>query len=330
MILADKIIKLRKQFGWSQEELAEKINVSRQSVSKWEGANSIPDLNKIIKLGEIFGVSTDYLVKDEIETFESISEDVEPGVVKITLEDANSYIDAIIKKSRLISMGVLIVLGSVIPLIFLLALSDGNSATITSNTAAAIGLVSMFVMISLAVSYFIRGSQYDSKLTTIDKKEFELVYGVRSIFKEKLEAYRRIYIIRVSISVMLFMTCVIPLLVVSLMGGSGMMVLMMVPVLFLILGLGLTIIIPVSALFSAYNCLAGEGDYAPENKQATKRMVGIAGIYWPLATAIYIGWSLWTMQWGITWIVWPVAAIAFAAIVGLMTFIDEREKEKRS
>ncbi len=330
MILADKIIKLRKQFGWSQEELAEKINVSRQSVSKWEGANSIPDLNKIIKLGEIFGVSTDYLVKDEIETFESISEDVEPGVVKITLEDANSYIDAIIKKSRLISMGVLIVLGSVIPLIFLLALSDGNSATITSNTAAAIGLVSMFVMISLAVSYFIRGSQYDSKLTTIDKKEFELVYGVRSIFKEKLEAYRRIYIIRVSISVMLFMTCVIPLLVVSLMGGSGMMVLMMVPVLFLILGLGLTIIIPVSALFSAYNCLAGEGDYAPENKQATKRMVGIAGIYWPLATAIYIGWSLWTMQWGITWIVWPVAAIAFAAIVGLLTFIDEREKEKRS
>ncbi len=330
MILADKIIKLRKQFGWSQEELAEKINVSRQSVSKWEGANSIPDLNKIIKLGEIFGVSTDYLVKDEIESFESISEDVEPGVVKITLEEANNYIDAIIKKSRLISMGVLIVLGSVIPLIFLLALSDGNSATITSNTAAAIGLVSMFVMISLAVSYFIRGSQYDSKLTTIDKKEFELVYGVRSIFKEKLEAYRRIYIIRVSISVMLFMTCVIPLLVVSLMGGSGMMVLMMVPVLFLILGLGLTIIIPVSALFSAYNCLAGEGDYAPENKQATKRMVGIAGIYWPLATAIYIGWSLWTMQWGITWIVWPVAAIAFAAIVGLLTFIDEREKEKRS
>ncbi len=330
MILADKIIKLRKQFGWSQEELAEKINVSRQSVSKWEGANSIPDLNKIIKLGEIFGVSTDYLVKDEIESFESISEDVEPGVVKITLEEANNYIDAIIKKSRLISRGVLIVLGSVIPLIFLLALSDGNSATITSNTAAAIGLVSMFVMISLAVSYFIRGSQYDSKLTTIDKKEFELVYGVRSIFKEKLEAYRRIYIIRVSISVMLFMTCVIPLLVVSLMGGSGMMVLMMVPVLFLILGLGLTIIIPVSALFSAYNCLAGEGDYAPENKQATKRMVGIAGIYWPLATAIYIGWSLWTMQWGITWIVWPVAAIAFAAIVGLLTFIDEREKEKRS
>jgi transcriptional regulator with XRE-family HTH domain len=326
MILADKIIKLRKQFGWSQEELAEKINVSRQSVSKWEGANSIPDLNKIIKLGEIFGVSTDYLVKDEIESFESISEDVEPGVLKITLEEANNYIDAIIRKSRLISMGVLIVLCSVIPLIFLLALSDGNITTMTSNTAAAIGLVSLFVIISVGVSYFIRGSQYDSKLTTIDKKEFELVYGVRSIFKEKLEAYRRVYNIRVSISVTMFITCVIPLLVVSLMGGSGMMALMMVAVLLLIVGLGVYNIVPVSALFSAYNCLVGEGEYAPENKQATKRMEEIAVIYWPLVTAIYIGWSLWTMQWGITWIVWPVAAIAFAAVVGLLKFFDEGQK----
>ncbi len=61
MILADKILKLRKQSGWSQEELADKMNVSRQSVSKWESASSIPDLNKVILLTEIFGVTTDYL-----------------------------------------------------------------------------------------------------------------------------------------------------------------------------------------------------------------------------------------------------------------------------
>ena len=50
MILADKIIRLRKKNGWSQEELAERLKVSRQSVSKWEGAQSVPDLDKIIKL----------------------------------------------------------------------------------------------------------------------------------------------------------------------------------------------------------------------------------------------------------------------------------------
>ena len=67
MIFADKLIALRKQHGLSQEQLAEKLNVSRQSVSKWEGAQSIPDINKIIQLSQIFGVSTDYLLKDELE-----------------------------------------------------------------------------------------------------------------------------------------------------------------------------------------------------------------------------------------------------------------------
>ena len=67
MILADKIINERKKNGWSQEELAQMLNVSRQSVSKWESAQAVPDLNRIIQMANIFNVSTDYLLKDEIE-----------------------------------------------------------------------------------------------------------------------------------------------------------------------------------------------------------------------------------------------------------------------
>ena len=50
MIFADKLVDLRKKSGWSQEELAEKLNVSRQAVSKWEGAQSVPDMARIIQL----------------------------------------------------------------------------------------------------------------------------------------------------------------------------------------------------------------------------------------------------------------------------------------
>ena len=67
MILADKVMALRKKNGWSQEELAEKLNISRQSVSKWESGASIPDIDKIIALSGLFGVSTDYLLKDNLE-----------------------------------------------------------------------------------------------------------------------------------------------------------------------------------------------------------------------------------------------------------------------
>ena len=62
MTLAEKITLLRRQRGWSQEDLAERMGVSRQSVSKWESAQSIPDINRILELSRIFEVSTDYLL----------------------------------------------------------------------------------------------------------------------------------------------------------------------------------------------------------------------------------------------------------------------------
>lgn len=64
MSLSEKILKLRAARGMSQGDLAEKLGVSRQSVSKWETGQSVPDLDKIIKLADLFGVTTDYLLRE--------------------------------------------------------------------------------------------------------------------------------------------------------------------------------------------------------------------------------------------------------------------------
>lgn len=73
MNIADRIQYLRKQKGFSQEELADKVGVSRQSVSKWESEQSTPDLEKIIILSDIFDVTTDYILKgiEPVETDKS-------------------------------------------------------------------------------------------------------------------------------------------------------------------------------------------------------------------------------------------------------------------
>lgn len=68
MRLSDKIVKLRKTNGLSQEELAEKLNVSRQAISRWEGATAQPDATNILQLSKLFGVTTDYLLNDEYES----------------------------------------------------------------------------------------------------------------------------------------------------------------------------------------------------------------------------------------------------------------------
>lgn len=92
MILADKIVRLRKKNGWSQEELAQKMNVSRQAVSKWESAQTVPELEKILQLGALFGVTTDYLLKDDMELEEFTSETIDSGVRQISIEEAGTYL----------------------------------------------------------------------------------------------------------------------------------------------------------------------------------------------------------------------------------------------
>lgn len=64
MNLAEKIQQLRKRNNLSQEQLADKLGISRQSISKWESEQSVPEIDKIVHLSEIFGVTTDYLLKD--------------------------------------------------------------------------------------------------------------------------------------------------------------------------------------------------------------------------------------------------------------------------
>ncbi len=67
MTIGEKISILRHDSGWSQDELAEKLDVSRQSVSKWESGKALPDSDKVLALAELFGVTTDFLLKDSEE-----------------------------------------------------------------------------------------------------------------------------------------------------------------------------------------------------------------------------------------------------------------------
>ena len=84
MKLSDKIINLRKQNGWSQEDLAEKLNVSRQAVSRWECESAQPDAYNILQLSKLFGVTADYLLNDEYDSYEDL-----PKVKEIKNDNIN-------------------------------------------------------------------------------------------------------------------------------------------------------------------------------------------------------------------------------------------------
>ena len=67
MKLSDKLIVLRKGKGWSQEDFAEKLDVSRQAISRWENGTALPDAQNILRISKLFNVTSDYLLNDDYE-----------------------------------------------------------------------------------------------------------------------------------------------------------------------------------------------------------------------------------------------------------------------
>jgi len=92
MKLPDKIIKLRKENGWSQEELAEKLFVSRQAISRWENGTALPDAQNVLQISKLFHVTTDYLLNDDYESDNDIP------VVQAAVQEADGLF---LKKKQL-------------------------------------------------------------------------------------------------------------------------------------------------------------------------------------------------------------------------------------
>ena len=131
MILADKIIENRKKNGWSQEELAGMLGVSRQSVSKWESAQAVPDMKKILQLSEVFGVTTDYLIKDEIESVPAVEtapvdSGLEETVRQVSMEEANTFLFSNERAARRISTGVMLCILAPVAVVVLGGLAEAE------------------------------------------------------------------------------------------------------------------------------------------------------------------------------------------------------------
>ena len=104
MTLQEKIIKLRKKNGWSQEDLADKLYVTRQAVSKWESGQSLPDVEKIVHMSKLFGVTTDYLLNEEVEAENIIEESAADDKKILEQADVDAFLDNVRKRTKLFAI----------------------------------------------------------------------------------------------------------------------------------------------------------------------------------------------------------------------------------
>ena len=327
MILADKIIRLRKKNGWSQEELAEKMNVSRQAVSKWESAQTIPDLGKVLQLSELFGVTTDYLLKDEIEEEEYAESEFDSTVRRISIHDANAYLENRKKASVMIALATLLCILSPVTLIALGAVSEYPELGISETIAGVVGLCTLFALVLCAVPIYILCGFKNEKYEFLDKKEpFELEYGVKGVVEERRKSFRGTYVMLNVIASCVCILSPVPLIA-SAFFDNDLLSAAMLCVMFPIIGAGVFMFIVAGVREEGMKKLLREGEYAvkKKGKNAVKEAVDLA--FWGVVFAVYFLVSFLSGAWYITWIIFVIAGAVFPLVMLLCDRLSTKENK---
>lgn len=328
MILADKIMMLRKKNGWSQEELASQLSVSRQSVSKWESAQSVPELEKILTMSRLFGVTTDYLLKDtmEEEEYPQIEEEAFPTMRKVSMEEAVEFLRLKEEAAKYIALGTFFCIISPIALIVLGGFNEYG--IVSENLAGGIGMITLLLLIAAAVAIFILIGSKTSPYAYMEREAFETEYGVTGMVKERQKQYRSVYTRNNVIGTCLCILAVVPLFAGVLIDEDNELLMIgMIGILLFLVGVGVVFFITAGIPWASFEKLLQEGEYTKSRKRGAKKAEKIQSIYWITVTAVYLAWSFYTMDWGRTWIIWPVAGVLSAVIAIVCNIICEEKEE---
>lgn len=322
MILADKIINLRRKNNWSQEELAEMLGISRQSVSKWESGTSIPDLDKIIKLSAIFGVTTDYLLKDELET--AVPEEsgadfaAQEPLRHVTLEEVTEFIDVVSGTAVKIAAGVVLcILGPAFLIAFLsLAIpkGGGTSAILTEQAAGSFGVVILLLFCAAGVILLVSNGMKISKYEFFETEELDLDYGIKGIIEKKKAAFEPVFRKCVTAGVTLCIVAAVPLLLAGGLGAADYICLLCTALLLILVACAVYLFVWAGMIHGNYDKVLQLGEYTPENKRLAKKTTWFSGAYWCTAVAVYLLISFVFENWESSWVIWPVAGVLFAAL----------------
>ena len=332
MILADKIIDLRKKAGWSQEELAEKLAVTRQSVSKWEGAQSIPDMDKVVQMSRLFGVTTDYLLKDEIEAAEPTvnEDDHQPPLRRVTIGEASDYLALRRAAAPRIALATMLCIFSPIALIGLVGVGELSVSIfpIREEAAAGIGLCVLLILVATAVVLFMDCGNKAKEYDFLEKEPFETEYGVTGMVKERQKAFKPTYDRMNTIGTVLCVLSFVPLFAVMAMMHEDFFMTMAVCLLLAVVGVGVYFFVYGGTVYSSMEKLLEEGDYTRKEKSQKNITGPVSVIYWLAVTAVFLIYTFGPNGNGQTrysWIIWAVAGVLYAAVLAVIRLIRSRK-----
>ena len=331
MILADKIMTLRKKAGWSQEDLAAQLNVSRQSVSKWESAQSIPDMDKVVQMSRLFGVTTDFLLKDEIEIEDHTqSEPVdEPPLRRVTMEEASAYLALRREAAPKIALATFLCIISPVALLMLATMSELSRFGISENAAAGIGLCVLLVLVAIGVALFLTCSARARDFDFLEEVPFETEYGVSGMVKERKQSFAAAYARLNIIGTVLCILSAVPLFVSMCMETADVVYVAAVCLLLIIAGMGCVAFTYGGTIQSSMERLLEEGDYTRQQKSRRSIKGAVSTVYWLLVTALFMWYTFGPSGNGqarYSWFIWAIAGVLYSAVMLVVNLIQRSKR----
>ncbi len=328
MILAEKIMQLRKKAGWSQEELAEQLGVTRQSVSKWEGAQSLPDLEKILQMSRLFGVSTDFLLKDELEAESPDPAPDTPALRRVTLAEASAYLALRREAAPKMALGTLLCVWSPVTLIALAYLSESARFPLMENAAAGLGLCILLILVAIGVALFLSCGRGTRDFAFLETEPFETEYGVSGMVKERRRAGEDRFHRLNTVAAMLCVLAALPLFAAVFWGVDAAYILG-VCLTIVLAGIGAALFVYTGTQTAAMEKLLEDGEYTRDRKRSGSLRGTVSLVYWLTATAVFLFYTFGPRGSGqpqYSWFIWAIAGVLYAAVLAVVKLIGSRKK----
>ncbi len=292
MSFAENLQNLRKKSNMTQDELAEKLQVSRQAVSKWESGSGYPETEKIISICEIFDCSMDELIRG-----------------KITLDKKDNYDLVMSTSAKQVSIAVTLILLGVSIFLTIIGLSPDV------EQSSLIGICVILLSVAFAVPLFIVNG---FKIEEFKKKNPIL----NNVYTEnELEVGKTKYtkFTAIGISIILIGVMIMMLLFGLKIGGEESS--LPVAILMYFITIGTSIIVYASNMKEKFDILKYNKENTLEYKEVKNKVGKICGIIMLITTIIFLIWGFTLNMWEINWMVYPIGGI----LCGIISIIFEKD-----
>ncbi len=339
MKLSEKITELRKKNGWSQEELAFRLGISRQSVSKWESGAALPEMEKIVQLAELFDVSCDYLMREQLTSADlpkkasvvtaieepSVLPDDDGFAVDVEPTPVNDKVDITEIIARMRKAAVLNAIGGMLcvlcPVLLIILAARADVGLVSDGVAVGVGLSVLLVLVAIGVVLFVLASRF--------RFESEGDASVRAAIKNWVNVNTRFHVAIIAVAAALCVISAVPLFVaIATDAENAIAVCNAVACLLAIVSVGVALFVYAGVIKESVARMLACNELSAKQQQKKQLFDNISSLYWALALAVYLIWSFLSQGWGYTWIVWPIAGVVWAVVSAVLKFFNVKDDDE--